>query len=239
MYNLNNIKEPAVCRGYWFLYVFFGKSEIKNEKEIELIMEIQLQELIEQIKKDGVAVAEAEAKSIVDAAQVEAQKIIADAQAQADKILANSKIENERMVKSSEDAIRQAGRNVLISFRESVLREFNAVINENVNMVYSSDALAELIIKIVEKTALNSDVEDIEIVLNENDANKLQDLLLSAMKEKMINGVTLKPNNNFDGGFRVSVNNGNAYYDYSTEAVVDMLSNYLSPKVTELLKEAK
>ena len=28
------------------------------------------------------------------------------------------------------------------------------------------------------------------------------------------------------------------YYDYSAEAVVDMLSNYLNPKVTEFLKEA-
>ena len=38
-------------------------------------MEIQLQELIEQIKKDGVQAAEAEAKSIVDAAKEEAEKI--------------------------------------------------------------------------------------------------------------------------------------------------------------------
>ena len=202
-------------------------------------MEIQLQELIEQIKNDGVAVAEAKAQDIVTKAEAEAEKIIADAKAQADKILANAKIENERMVKSSEDAIRQAGRNLLISFRESVSRELNAVISENVNAVYSSDTLAELIIKIVEKMALNSDVENIEIVLNENDASKLQELLLSAMKEKMIKGVTLKPNNNFDGGFRIAVNNGGAYYDYSAEAVVDMLSNYLSPKITELLKEAK
>ena len=201
-------------------------------------MEIQLQELIEQIKKDGVAVAEAEAKNIVETAQAEAQKIIADAHAEADKILANAKSENERMVKSSEDAIRQAGRNLLISFRESVARELNAVISENVNAVYSSDALSELIIKIVEKLAVNSDVGDIEIILNEKDADKLQSLILSAIKEKMLKGVTLKPNNNFDGGFRIAVNNGSAYYDYSAEAVVDMLSNYLSPKITKLLKEA-
>lgn len=201
-------------------------------------MEIQLQELIEQIKKDGVAVAEAEAKNIVETAQAEAQKIIADAHAEADKILANAKSENERMVKSSEDAIRQAGRNLLISFRESVARELNAVISENVNAVYSSDALSELIIKIVEKLAVNSDVGDIEIILNEKDADELQSLILSAIKEKMLKGVTLKPNNNFDGGFRIAVNNGSAYYDYSAEAVVDMLSNYLSPKITKLLKEA-
>ena len=54
-----------------------------------------------------------------------------------------------------------------------------------------------------------------------------------------LTSVTLKANDNFDGGFRISVNNGNAYYDYSTEAVVEMLSNYLSPRVTELLKEAE
>lgn len=202
-------------------------------------MEIQLQELIEQIKKDGVAAAEAEAEAIVTKAEAEAEKIIADAKAQADKILENAKIENERMVKSSEDAIRQAGRNILISFRESVSRELNAVISDNVRSAYSSDALAELIIKIVENMAVNSDVENIEIILNENDLNALWSSSLFAMKEKILKGVTLKPNNNFDGGFRIAVNNGSAYYDYSSEAVVDMLSNYLSPKITELLKEAK
>ena len=54
----------------------------------------------------------------------------------------------------------------------------------------------------------------------------------------MLKGVTLKANDNFDGGFRIAVSGGGAYYDHSTDAVVDMLSNYLSPKVTELLKEA-
>ena len=55
----------------------------------------------------------------------------------------------------------------------------------------------------------------------------------------MTKGITLKANDNFDGGFRIAVNNGGAYYDYSSEAVVDMLSNYLSPKVTAILKEAE
>ena len=112
-------------------------------------MEVQLQELIEQIKKDGVETAEAEAKAIVEAAKSDAEKIISDAQAQADKILLNAKAENDRMVKSSEDAIRQAGRNLLISFRESVTRELNAIVSENVTAVYSSDALAGLVTMLI------------------------------------------------------------------------------------------
>ena len=201
-------------------------------------MEIQLQELIEQIKKDGVSAAEAEAKIIVDAAKAEAEKIVADARAQADRILAEAKAENERMTKSSEDAIRQAGRNLLISFRESVSRELKAIIGENITAVYSSDALAQLIISIVECWANKPDAEDIAVILNSEDLKRLEETLLAALKEKMLKGITLKANDNFDGGFRVAVNNGRAYYDYSDEAVVDMLSNYLSPRVTELLKEA-
>ena len=201
-------------------------------------MEIQLQELIDQIKKDGVKVAEAEAESIRSAAKAEAEKIIADAQAQADKILANAKMENERMVKSSEDAIRQAGRNLLISFRESVTRELNAILSENVAAVYSSENLVQIIIEVVENWSKQPDAERVDVILNSDRLQALEAVLLAGLKEKMLNGITLKANDNFDGGFRILANNGSAYYDYSTEAVVEMLSNYLSPKVTELLKEA-
>ena len=201
-------------------------------------MEIQLQELIEQIKKDGVEVAENEANTIVEDAKAQAQKIIADAQAQADKILATAKAENERMTKSAEDAIRQAGRNLLLSFRESVARELNAIVSENVAAVYSSDALVKLIVNIVEKWAQNPDAEDISVILNSEDLSKLEETLLAGLKEKMLQGVTLKASDNFDGGFRIAVSGGSAYYDYSAEAVVDMLSSYLSPKVSKLLKEA-
>ena len=162
-------------------------------------MEIQLQDLIEQIKKDGVASAEMEAEAILNAAKAEAAKIIADAQVQADKMLLNAKNENDRMVKSSEDAIRQAGRNLLISFRESVARELKAIVSENVTTVYSSEDFVKLIVKTVECWAEKPEAEDVTVILK-------------------------------DGG---------AYYDYSAEAVVRMLSNYLSPKVTALMKEAE
>lgn len=201
-------------------------------------MELQLGELIEQIKKDGVEAAEAEAKSIIDSANADAEKIIASAKSEAEKILANAKLENERMVKSSEDAIRQAGRNLLISFRESVARELKAITEESVTAVYSSEALSEIIIQVIVSLAVDPENDDIAVVLNEKDLAALEELLLAGIKEKMLSGVTLKASENFDGGFRIVLNNGSAYYDYSTDAVVDMLSNYLTPKIVKILKEA-
>ena len=201
-------------------------------------MEIQLQELIEQIKKDGVDAAEVQAEAIVASAKAEAEKIIADAKAQAEKIMADAKSENAKTVKSGEDAIRQAGRNLLISFRESVTRELKAIVGENVTAVYSSDSLAKLIITVVEGWSKQPDVEDITVILNRKDLTSLEETLLAGLKDRMLKGVTLKANDNFDGGFRIAANNGGAYYDYSAETVVDMLSNYLGAKVTQLLKEA-
>ena len=202
-------------------------------------MEIQLQELIDQIKKDGVEAAESQAEAILDAAKAEAEKIVSEAQAQADKILLDAKKENEKTVKSGEDALRQAGRNLLISFRESVNKEVKAIINENVSAVYSSESFAELIVKAVESWTSKPGTEEVTVILNSDDLKKLEETLVSGIKEKMQKGITLKANDNFDGGFRIAVNDGGAYYDYSAEAVTDMLSNYLSPKVTALLREAE
>ena len=202
-------------------------------------MEIQLQELIEQIKKDGVQAAEAQAEAILNAANAEADRIVADAKAQAEKLVADAKAENERTVKSAEDAIRQAGRNLLISFRESVARELKAIAGENVNAVYSSDAFAALIVKAAECWASKGDADDLAVVLSPDDLKSLEQTVLAALKAKMLGGVTLKANDNLDGGFRIAVKDGAAYYDYSAEAVTDMLANYLSPRVTALLKEAE
>ena len=202
-------------------------------------MEIQLQELIEQIKKDGVDAAEAKAASILAAAKAEAEKIISDAKAQADRMIADAKNENAKTVKSGEDAIRQAGRNLLISFRESVARELKALVSDNVNAVYSSDAFAKLIVNAVEGWMSKPESDDISVILNSADLAKLEEAVLAQLKAKMLGGVTLKANDNFDGGFRVAVENGTVYYDYSAEAVTDMLSNYLSPRVIALLKEAE
>lgn len=202
-------------------------------------MEIQLKELIDRIKNDGVAAAEAEAASIVEKAKAEAENIVAAARAESEKILSNARAENDRMVKSGEDAIRQAGRNLLISFRESVAKELEAVIGENVGAAYSKENLVKLIPDVVAGWAKNPDAEDLSIIMGSEDLKELEGALFAALKQRISNGVTLKASDNIDGGFRIAVRDGGAYYDYSAETVVSMMSGYLNPRLTELLKEAE
>ncbi len=202
-------------------------------------MELQLQELIEQIKKNGVEAAEAEAASILDRARAEAEQIVAEAQREADKILQKTKEANERMVRSSEEAIRQAGRNMLLSFRESVKKELGAVAGACVADAYSEEALSKLIVHVVEAWAQNTDADDITVLLSPSDLKALENNLLAALKAKMLSGVTLKANDGLDSGFRIAVQDGSVYYDYSAASVSEMLSAYLSPRVTALLREVE
>lgn len=201
-------------------------------------MEVQLREIIDQIKREGVEAAEAEALVILNNAKAEAEKIVAEAKAEAEKIVSNARTENERIVRSGEDSIRQAGRNLLISFRESVAREVNNILTEKVSSVYSSDALAHLIVSAVEGWASKTDAESVTVILNDDDLKALEASIVYELKQKMLSGVTFKSGDTFEGGFRIAVNGDGAYYDYSAEAVVEMLSGYLTPKIKELLKEA-
>ena len=71
-------------------------------------MDIQLQELIDKIKKDGVTAAEKTAAEIVEKAQKEADSKIAAAEKKAEELIKNAKAEIERLEKASNDAVTQA-----------------------------------------------------------------------------------------------------------------------------------
>ena len=202
-------------------------------------MEIQLQELIDQIKNDGVKAAETEAASILESARAEAEKIVSDAKAEAEKIMLEAREQNERSVRAGEDSIRQAGRNLLISFRESVAKELNAIAGDHVKEALSSDALARLILTAVENWTKDTEAGDISVLIGSRELASMEAELLAGLKERMCQGVTLKADDNFEGGFRISVQDGQAYYDYSAEAVTELLSVYLTPKLITLMKEAE
>ncbi|MCD8097905.1 MAG: hypothetical protein LUE31_07715, partial [Lachnospiraceae bacterium] len=131
-----------------------------------------------------------------------------------------------------------AGRNQLISFRDRVTKELDAVIGEAVAESYSKETLLALIPKVVEEWAKNPDADAIEVLLGSEDLSAIEGNLTAALKERLSAGVTLKADDSIESGFRIAAKGGSAYYDYSAEAVADLLSRYLNPRVAALMKEA-
>ena len=201
-------------------------------------MDVQLQELIDKIKKDGVVTAEAEAAKIVEASEKKAEGIIADAQAKAAEIIKNAKAETERMEKASEEAIIQAGRNMLLSFKDSLIGELDVLIKAETEKAESKEVLTKLIPETVKVWAKNADASELSVLLSEKDLKILESALTSELKAEVSKGLEIKPDKTLSAGFRIGVKNGAAYYDYSADSLAEMFAAYLNPKVAALLKTA-
>lgn len=201
-------------------------------------MDTQVEELIDRIKRDGVAAAENSASKTISEAQKEAEKIISNAKAEADKIIRQAKDETERLQKSGEDAIKQAGRNLLIAFRDSIQKELSTLVNGEVSSVYSKDMLVKLVPEVIKEWVKNTSAEDVSVLLNEKDLKQVEDGLKAALKAEISKGLTLGVDNSVAAGFRIGVKDGAAFYDYSTDSVAELFSSYLNPRIAKLMKEA-
>lgn len=201
-------------------------------------MDVQLQELIDKIKKDGVAAAEKESAKIIAASEKKAESIIADAQAKADQIIKSAKSETEKMEKASEEAIVQAGRNMLLSFKDSLVAELDGLIQAETAKAESKDVLEKLVPETVKAWAKNSDAFELSVLLSEKDLKALESSLTNALKTEIKKGLEIKPDKTLSAGFRIGVKNGAAFYDYSAESLAEMFAAYLNPKVAGLLKVA-
>ena len=201
-------------------------------------MDIQLQELIDKIKKDGVASAEAKAQEIIAEAEKKAASIISSAEEKADSIIKSGKAETERMEKASIDAIRQAGRNLLISFRDGVNAQLSALIATETSKVYNADMLKTLIPETVKAWASKDDANSLSVLLSEKDLKELEKDLGAALKEQINSGLEIKLDNSLTKGFRIGTKDGSAFYDFSAESVADLFSAYLNPKTSAIMKEA-
>lgn len=201
-------------------------------------MDTQVEELIDRIKRDGVAAAENSASKTISEAQKEAEKIISNAKAEADKIIKQAKDETERLQKSGEDAIKQAGRNLLIAFRDSIQKELSTLVNSEVSSVYSKDMLVKLVPEVIKEWVKNTSAEDVSVLLNEKDLKQVEDGLKAALKAEISKGLTLGVDNSVAAGFRIGVKDGAAFYDYSADSVAELFSSYLNPRIAKLMKEA-
>lgn len=201
-------------------------------------MDVQVQELIDRIKKDGVSEAEKQAAKIVSDAKSEADKIVSAAQSQADSIIKNAKAETERMTKASEDAITQAARNMILAFRKSIVQELDGIVRAETAKAYSKDMLAKLVPDVVKAWAKDNGAEGLSVLLSEKDLQDLSSNFTAALKDEVAKGLEIRPDKTLTAGFRIGVQNGTAFYDYSAESLVELFSGYLNPRTADLMKKA-
>ena len=200
-------------------------------------MEIQLQELIDKIKKDGIESASREAVKVKRDAEAEAARIIAAAQKEAADIVSKGKTEAEGSEKAGKAALEQASRNLILAFRGQIQDLLVKLVAETVSSFYSVDVVKEILPDLIKNWAAKN-TDSLSVLLSEGDLKKLDEAFRAKLVSTLKGGVELKPDKTIGSGFRIAEKDGSAFYDFSSEAVAAMLSAYLSPKLAETLKSA-
>ncbi|MFQ3619733.1 MAG: V-type ATP synthase subunit E [Spirochaetales bacterium] len=200
-------------------------------------MDVQLKELIETIKKDGIASAEAQAKEILQAAEEQAKAIRKKAQEEADRIIADAKREIARSEQASKDALTQAGRDLLLSLERRIVQLFEGVVRAATKEAMSGEHLVQILAALV-KSWVEKQSSDIEVLLSKKDYETLNKGLQSLLATELKKGVVLKPSPAIEAGFRIGEKQGAAYYDFTVEGLAEILSANLSPKLAEILRTA-
>ncbi|MDR1446197.1 MAG: V-type ATP synthase subunit E [Treponema sp.] len=200
-------------------------------------MDIQIQELIDKIKKDAIESGSAEAARIKKAAEGEAQSIVENAKKEAEGIVSRAKTDAERSEKAGNAALGQASRNLLLAFKGEIQALLDKIIEEALSSSYGDDTLKQILPEIV-KTWAAKGSDTLDIVLAGADLKKLEGYFTEKLAAELKKGVELKSDRNLAAGFRIVNKDGSAYFDFSAEAVAELLSAYLNPRLAGILKTA-
>jgi V/A-type H+-transporting ATPase subunit E len=199
-------------------------------------MDIQLHELIEKIKKDGIESASEEAAKLKAQAEAEAKRIVEAAKKEAETILARAKADAERTEKAGIAAVGQASRNLVLEFRSKIQGLLDAIVAKEAAASFDENTLKDLLPEIIKNWAAKGD--DLAILLSDRDLKKLESSLKEKLSAGLKKGIEFKSDRGIEAGFRIANKDGSAYYDFSAGAVAELLSAYLNPRLAETLKNA-
>lgn len=201
-------------------------------------MDVQLKELIDRIKNDGVKTAEDTAKNIISEAEKKAQVIIENAEKKAADLKESSIQSAELNKQSGINAIKQSARDLVIDLKKEIEGIFDSFIKSETENALKGEGLSKAITAVLNNWNKDS-VSDLSILLPESELNNVKKTLNAKFSSEMKSGLEIKPNKSIDSGFKIAEKGGNVYYDFSAEGIGQMMAQYLSPQLAEFVKEVK
>lgn len=200
-------------------------------------MSVQLKELLEKIKNEGVKEAEDRASEIIKQAEDDAKKLISDAKVKAETIVKNAGDEAAQLKSSSEEAIKQAARDMVLSLKSEITGLFNKILSFELKNALDIQVVKDSILSI-SKVLGENQLKGVEISIPEKNFDDIKKYVLGKLSSEAKKGFELKPSSQIDVGFRIAEKDGSAFYDLTEKGITDFLVGYLNPKIAEILKEA-
>jgi V/A-type H+/Na+-transporting ATPase subunit E len=200
-------------------------------------MDTQLQDIIQKIHNEGVQEAEARARQIIESAEKQAKERVDRAKKEAQSIRQDAEKEAQKSQAAGEAALKQASRDLLLAVKKDLTALFEKVQKEAVGEGLTVERMGEIITLIV-TSWMKGDNDSFDVLVSEKDRDALEKDLRKRLTDKLKGGYEVRPVRGISAGFRISSGDSGAYYDFTDEAISELLAAYLNPRLAEVMQNA-
>ena len=194
----------------------------------------EIKDLIAKIKQEGVQVAQEQAARIEAEAQRDALKIISESKIEAERIIQQANIEALKLDDSTRAALKQAGRDLLISLKQEIISMLDRLVKMELRQSLTAEELTGIITVLIKNAPLSLGSQ-IVVSLNKSDKEKLEQGFLKQLVEEIKKPIVLKSVNGIDSGFVISFDAGKSIFDFSGQALSDYICGRLRPELNKIL----
>jgi V/A-type H+-transporting ATPase subunit E len=198
-------------------------------------MAAELQPLLEQIRREGVEQAEAQASEILAQAKAKAAQTVREAEAKAKELIAKAQADAEIYTQRSTATLEQAARDLLITVGQGIENIISDIVEDSVDSALRIEVLEQMMVKMAQSCAEHRGETRIELLISQQDQNDLVKFFAAKYREKMIHGIELHVDNGILKGFKVSFAEDHVYLDFTREAIAEALTAFMRPKLAEIV----
>lgn len=194
----------------------------------------ELQSLLDKINEEGVKKAEARAAEIIANARKEARAIQLKAEQDAAATAKAAQEQAEALQKRAESAVRQASRDIVLELQQELEKRMNRVVAGAADQALTPEFMAGLIRELAAKFAADPGAQ-LTVLTAVKDAAALDKALSGALVNSFHASPRVLGNPEISGGMEVSFRDGRVYFDFTAEAVTDLIAAYVGPRLAKLL----
>jgi V/A-type H+/Na+-transporting ATPase subunit E len=210
-----------------------------------------VQELIARLRDDGVKAGQQQADKLIREAQEKAAKIVADAKAEAERLLQQARAKIQADETNAKESLRIAARDTELELESGLKKEFESHVRRLVaKEVRDEKFLEQLLAALVCSTAAKIPQEQaLEVLLpesvfqtgdrddvTEEGKERLKNFVRRATSDILREGVALLPASDLHGGIQVRLVGQDVVYDFSENALSELILKHLLPRYRAIVE---
>lgn len=201
----------------------------------------ELQSLLKKINEEGVKKADAEKNKIIADAKKTAETIIADAKKKAEDILKKSEADAKRNEERAASTIRQASRDIVLALKDELQERLRTVVKECIGDAMTPEIMGKLVLEMAQSFLAGKSGNDagVDVLLSKKDLESMEKLLKGSLGKNLKSEPNVSIGHDFAAGLKIGFKGNDLFFDFSDEALAEMICVYIGPRLAAIINGEK